>query len=95
MIFPPGVAPVCDGDLLELTCTTTGSLQEWRFSVIHGNATTATEFLRVIGATGSASDAMYQLVVNSITFSFSRTSAEDSSPVMSRLLISSVSRSLN
>ena len=95
MISPPGVAPVCDRDQLELTCTTTGNQLEWRFNVIRGNATTATEFSRIIGATGSASAAMSQLVVNSITFSFSRTSAEDSSPVMSRLLINSVSRSLN
>ena len=95
IISPPGVAPVCDGDQLELTCTTTGRQLEWRFSVIRGNETTATEFSRIIQATGSASDAMTQLVVNSIVFSFSRTSAEDSLPVMSRLLITSVSRSLN
>ena len=95
MISPPGVAPVCDGDQLELTCTTIGSHLEWRFNVIRGNATTATEFSRIILATGSASDTMSQLVVNSITFRFSRISAEDSLPVMSRLLISPVSSSLN
>ena len=95
MISPPGVAPVCDGDQLELTCTTTGSLLEWRFNVIRGNATTATEFSRIILATGSASNAMSLLVVNSIMFRFSRTSVEDSLPVMTRLLINPVSRSLN
>ena len=95
MISPPGLAPVCDGDQLELTCTTTGSHLEWRFKAIRRNATTATEFSRIMLATGSASDAMTQLVINSIVFSFSRTSAEDSLPVMSRLLITSVSISLN
>ena len=95
MISLPGVAPVCDGDQLELTCTTTGSLLEWRFSVIRGNATTATEFSRIIIATGSASDSMSLIVVNTTTFRFSRTSAEDSLPVMSRLLIGRVSRGLN
>ena len=95
MISPPGVAPVCDGDQLELTCTTTGSLLEWRFNVIRGNATTATEFSRIILATGSASDVMSQLVVDTTTFIFSRISAEDSLPVMSRLLIGCVSRGLN
>ena len=95
IISPPGLAPVCDGDQLELTCTTTGSQLEWRFNVIRGNTTTATEFSRIISAVGSASDAISLLVINSITFRFSRTSVEDSLPVMSRLLIGYVSRSLN
>ena len=62
--------------------------------MIRGNATTATEFSHIIGATGSASDTMSQLVVNTLTFRFSRISAEDSLSVMSRLLINANS-SLN
>ena len=58
MLSLTGVAPVCDEDPLELTCTTTGSYLEWRFNVIHGNATTATEFSRIMPVTGSASDAV-------------------------------------
>ena len=91
MISPPGLASVCDGDQLELTCTTTGSQLEWRFNAIRGNAT-ATEFSRIINADGSA---MSQLVINSIMFRFSRISAKDSLPVMSMLLISPVNRNLN
>ena len=94
-ISPPGVAPVCSGDQLELTCTITGSFLGWRFSVFRENATTATEFSRNIIPSGSASAAMSQFVLNSTTFDVSRTSAEDTMPLMSRLLINPVSNSLN
>ena len=89
------LAPVCSGGHLELICTTTGQFLGWRFRAIRGNETVATEFTRTIIPTGSASDAMSQLVVNSTVFCFSRTSAENSLPVMSRLLISPVSNGLN
>jgi hypothetical protein len=85
-LSPSGVAPVCSGDQLELTCTTTGDLLLWRFSVIRGDDTTATEFER------SSSSAMFQLTINSMMFNFS---TNNSMPVTSRLVISPVSNSLN
>ena len=95
MISPVGIVPVCSGALFELSCNTTGSPLEWRFSLTPENGTTATEYSRVITATGQPIDKTTQLVIDSMTFIFTRTSAEDSFPVMSRLLISPVGRGLN
>ena len=83
---------MCSGDELELTCTITGELLQWRFSVIRGNDTAATHFSRTITSTGLA---MLNLTVNSTVFNFSRISAHNSMPLMSRLVISPVSNGLN
>ena len=83
---------MCGGDQLELMCTTTGDLLQWRFSVIRGNDTSATDFRRIISSTSSK---MLQLTVDSIVFNFSRISAHDSIPLMSTLVISPVSNRLN
>ena len=91
-LFPSGVAPVCSGDELELTCTTTADLLQWRFMAIHGNEPTAIEFTRTITSTGSA---MLNVIINSTVFNFSRISAHNSVPLMSRLVISPVSNGLN
>ena len=93
-LSPPGVAPACSGGQLELMCTTTGRLLRWRFSVIRGfnDLFTAT---RTIQAAVRAEDAMSQLVVNFTMFNFSRTSAQDSLPLMSKLVIGPVNGSLN
>ena len=86
-LSPSGVAPVCSGDQLELTCTVTGALLQWRFSTIRG------ELTRTVTSTGPA---MSQLTVNSTVFNFSRISADSSvMPVVSRSVISPVSNRLN
>ena len=90
-LSPPGVAPVCSGGQLELTCTTTGGFLVWTFNVFRGNESTVTNILRNILSTDSAGGAMSELIVNSTMFNFSRTSAQDRLPVMSRLLINPVS----
>ena len=78
---------MCSGDQLELTCTVTGELLQWRFSTILG------ELTRTITSIGPA---MSQLTVNSTVFNFSRISADSSvMPVVSRLVISPVSNRLN
>ena len=96
-LSPPVSAPVCSEGQLELTCTTTGSQLEWRFSVILSeDKTTATDISRIFASSHSASDATVPpLMANSTVFSFSRTSARNSLPVESRLLIGPVSNSLN
>ena len=66
---------------LELMCTVTGSFLEWRFTVVRGNETIATEFSRIILSTESASAVMSHLIINSTMFTFSRTSAENSLPL--------------
>ena len=68
----------------------------WRFRVILENDTTATDIARIFVSSDSASDAAVPpLMVNSTVFDFSRTSARNSLPVESRLLIGPVSNSLN
>jgi hypothetical protein len=89
-LSPSGVAPVCSGDQLELTCTTTGDLLQWRFSVVRGNETTA--ITRTITSTGSE---MTNLTVNSTVFNYLRISDHSSMPVMSTSVINPVSSSLN
>ena len=93
IISPPGIAPVCRGDQLELTCTVTGSFLEWSFSLIPEGETTARRYARVLHTTSIP--ATSQLVVNSITFTFSRTSAVNSLQLTSMLLIKSVNDGLN
>ena len=91
-LSPSGVAPVCSGDQLELTCTATGDPLQWRFSVIRGDETTVTEIRRSVNSIGPVTS---NLTINSIVFNFSRISAHNSIPVMSRLMISPVSNRLN
>ena len=92
-LFPSGVAPVCSGDQLELTCTITEEFLQWRFSIFRENETSATVVTRTVSSTGPA---MSQLIANSTVFNFSRISAHNSViPVMSRLVISPVSNGLN
>ena len=75
-------------------CNITGSQLEWRFNATRQNATTATEFVQVITSSGRTNTKTTQLLVNSMIFTFSRTSAEGT-PVISRLLISPVSNTLS
>jgi hypothetical protein len=88
---------VCPGGQLELICTTstTGTFLQWNFDLICGNEATSTHFTRTITPSVSTNDAMSYLIVNSVTFNFSRISGQNSLPLMSQLLISPVSEGLN
>ena len=88
MISPSGVATVCSGHQLELTCSTSGPIHEWSFSFISST--------RALSSAGPDNRTSY-LLVNSIatTLNFTRLSSEDSLPLISRLLISPVSDGLN
>ena len=94
---PSGVAPVCSGGQLELMCTTsiTGMFLRWSFSLIRGSDTTPTYFTRTITPSVSTNEAMSYLIVNSVTFNFSRLSAQNSLPLMSQLLIGPADGQLN
>ena len=94
-LSPPGVAPVCSGDQLELMCTTTGRLLCWRIINVTRGLNYTYTLTRTIQATVLDEDAMTQLVINSTMFNFSRTSAQDSLPVMSKVVIGPVSSGLN
>ena len=93
-LSPPGVAPVCSGGQLELICTTTGDFLQWRFNVTRGINDLFT-FRRSIQATLTEEESMHQFPVNSTMFNFSRTSAQDSLPVMSKVVIGPISSGLN
>ena len=93
-LSPPGVAPVCSGGQLDLMCTITGGYLQWRFSVSRG-FNDLLPLRRIIQASFTDEESMTQLLVNSTMFNFSRTSAQDSLPVMSKLVISPVNDSLN
>ena len=94
-LTPPEVAPVCSGGRLELMCTTGGSALDWRFRVFLENETTISDLTRLFFSSDSARAAMSLLMVNSTLFNFSRTSARDSLPVESTLVIGPVSDNLN
>ena len=85
---------MCSGGQLELICTTIGDFLQWRFSVTRGINDLLT-FRRSIQATLTDEESMHQFVVNSTMFNFSRTSAQDSLPVMSKVVIGPVNGSLN
>ena len=87
IISPPGVATVCSGHQLELTCSTSGPIHEWSFSFI--------PMTRAIVSDRPDNQISYLLVNSTISFNFSRVSSEDSLPLISRLLISPVSDGLN
>jgi hypothetical protein len=95
MISPPGVASVCSGDQLELTCTTVtpGTFVEWSFFLVPEGETMARRYERFIHSVSVS--ATSDLEVNSITFTFSRISAEGSLPLISTIVIDPVSDSLN
>ena len=86
IISPPGVATVCSGHQLELTCSTSGGTHEWSFSF--------TRSRRAIVSSLPDNQTSY-LLVSSVTLNFSRVSSEGSLPLISRLLISPVSDGLN
>lgn len=88
MLSPQGIAHVCEGDQLELTCTTTmNTVLDW-IIVIPGNARN----LRRSVSTGSIST---EIPLNSTRLIFSRISEVNADPLISTLLISSVSNDLN
>ena len=95
MISPPGTVSVCSGDQLELTCniTMSGPL-EWSVNLIPENATNPMRYDRAISSS-SPSDQTAYMMVNSIRFTFSRVSAQNTLPFVSRSLISPVSNGLN
>ena len=92
-VSPPQMASVCRGHQLEILCTTPGNFLEWSFLLIPDGGTVARRYFRSLHS--DLVPATSDLEVNSITFTFSRISAEGSLPVTSRLLINPVNDELN
>ena len=91
---------MCCGGQLELMCTTTtvDSFLAWTFAINNRTSTgpgRSNDFTHHIDSTGSIKNSTVQLIFNSIQFRFSSFSAENSSLVMSQLLIGPVSVGLN
>lgn len=94
-ISPPGMALVCNGDQLELTCNVTGMFLEWNLFRIDETSTARHFMRRPITADGPADIQTFPVDYNSTTFTFSRTSAQGSPVLTSRVLINEVKDSLN
>ena len=87
IISPSGVATVCSGRQLELTCSTSGPIHDWSFSFVQDT--------RAVLSDRSDNQSSYLLVNSTILLNFSRVSSQYSLPLISRLLISPVSDGLN
>jgi hypothetical protein len=98
IISPSGVATVCSGGQLELNCTITDSegfaVLVWEVTLTPENAATPVNYNQAISSS-SPSDQTFQTAINSTNLTFSRISPQNSSPLISRLLISPVSDHLN
>ena len=93
-LSPLGTASVCSGDQLELTCSIMGSVLEWQINVT--NASSYRIYRRPIISEGQTFTQIYHLMINkNVLLTFSRISNEGVSPLVSRLLINPVSKSLN
>ena len=93
-ISPSVVVPICQaGDQLELTCTTSGRSHSWQFIANPGSG--AATSLRSVSSLGSAGVDAEPVVFNLVMFTFTRLSGPSSSPLISRMIVSGVSQSLN
>ena len=90
---PMSVAPVCDvGDPLQLICTASVEFIRWSIMVVNDQG--IIEEITVNINSGDTSQQMSQRLVNSTTFIFMRSSAQNR-PLVSTLSIDSVSTGLN
>lgn len=90
--MPSGIAPACSGDQLELTCSVTANLLEWRINV----TSVARIYIRGVSSDGPTINVQTNtLMINSSNITFSRISNENAVPLISRLFISYVGDGLN
>jgi hypothetical protein len=93
ILSPMTVAPVCDvGDPVNLTCTASVEFIRWNITVVNDQG--IIEEITANSNSGDASQQMSQRVINSTTFIFMRSSAQNG-PLVSTLSIDSVSIGLN
>ena len=93
-LFPMMVAPVCRvRDPFQLTCT--ASVEFIRWSIVVVNEQGMEEEITVSRNSRDSSPPPRERIINSTTFTFTRTSAEDVLPLISTLTINSTSIGLN
>ena len=85
---------VCEGKQLELTCSTNVSILGWKSSPLQNEQGQVQTFMRFISSVGT-SQQVSNMTVNSTLFNVSRVSSQDESPLVSRLVINPVTKSLN
>ena len=89
------VARVCQaGDEFELTCSTNETYLKWSF-MARNRLGRFQEYGPRFIYSEDASQQTADIAVNSTIFTITRTSAQNSSPLISTLVINSVNRSLN
>ena len=97
MLSPMTVAPVCRvGDHIEITCTATVENVEWSVFHVNEQATVEQIVSDVLILSTSSNNQRTSVTVDSVTFTFMRTSQQGAnSPLISTLSIDSVSVGLN
>ena len=93
LLVPYEKAVICQGEQLELTCTTNATFLRWILSlqIEHGTVQTYSRYISLTDVTQQASS----WVVNSTSFNVSRVSHQGKPPLVSRLLIDPVTIDLN
>lgn len=91
-LSPPMMVQVCRGDQVELNCTVAGVVLTWSFSE---NGTHAERLPRNVYIQNLGELQSQQLNTNSVHFNFSRLSASDILPMVSKLTISPVDASFD
>ena len=92
-LSPMSKISVCDvGDPLQLTCTASVEFIRWNITVVNDQG--ISEEITANINSGDTSQQMSQRIVNSTTFTFIRSSAQNQ-PLVSTLSIDSVSTGLN
>ena len=88
MLYPPGMAPVCRGNRLEMTCIATGAILEWRITL-------SRDYSRLISSTSLTSNLTVTLSTSTVLFTFSRESILHDLPLISILSIGRANDDLN
>ena len=83
------------GDQLELTCNTSNTIHRWQFTAIPESGS-AVNYMRTVSSVGSSGVDSQPITINcTIMITFSRLSTQNELPLISRMLINSVSEGLN
>ena len=83
ILSPSGVAPVCSGGQLELTCSTAGGFQEWDFHISENMR--AITYGRLVN--NQAGLIIMPIQTESIIFNISRVSLPERLPLVTKLSI--------
>ena len=94
-LSPSGVVQVCSGQQLNLTCTTNERFLVWNFvpQLITNLGTSV--MVEWLIASEDLTEQLQEITVNATSFSFRRTSAQHSSPLVSTVTIVNSSSALN